>query len=53
MKEYISKINCDADSISGQMFKLEMSEVWAPAEEDESFLGLLAKPPGMEPEGLV
>ena len=50
VKEYITKIKYDADSISGQMYKLEMPEAWTPVAEDEPHQSPLAKPHAAEPE---
>eukprot|EP00435_Cladocopium_sp_Y103_P024747 s3417_g6.t1 len=50
VKDFITEINYDAESIGKQMEKLEMPEVWTPAELDGSFLGLVSRPPGLEME---
>jgi hypothetical protein len=50
VKDHITKVNYDVGSIKRQMEKLEMPEVWTPVEADDSFLGMVMRPPGVEPE---
>eukprot|EP00435_Cladocopium_sp_Y103_P034677 s3830_g9.t1 len=48
VREFLCGINYEAGSIDKQMARLEIPEVWVPAELDASFLGLVSRPAGME-----
>ena len=50
VKEYVTKARYDEASVNRQMEKLEMPEVWTPVELDDTFLGMVARPPGIEAE---